>query len=125
MRRVQVTAALCLTVVGCLMSAVSASAAPSDPFQYKGSVLIPGVENPSQIAVNEQTGNLLIYRNGTIGQFDPAGNPVEFSAVGSSLLSAGDGGNDRLLVDNTGGPTQGNIYLFNPEGLGAENLWSY
>jgi hypothetical protein len=127
MRRVQIIGALCLAAVAYLLGAVNASAAPSDPFQYKLSFPLPGVENPSQIAVNEQTGNLLVYSNGTIGQFDPAGNPVDFPAIGTPTISTGVP-EMTMTVDNTGGPTQGNIYLFNPRasgGFGDENLWSY
>jgi hypothetical protein len=122
MRRLHVLALTALTVVVALTCVSAAQAAPTDPFQYKHSFALSGITNADQILVNHQTGNLLVYSNGTIGQFDPAGIPVEFSATGSNLLPAGPG---LMVVDNSGGPTQGNIYVAEISGGFGENFWSY
>jgi len=119
MRRVQIIGALCLALVGCLMGAVSAGAAPTDPFQYKGSFGEGHDTTYGYIAVNQQTGHVLVAAaDGKIRQFDAAGDPIEFSAVGSfelpgsapvdGLLQSG----GQVVVDNSGGPTQGNFYTW-------------
>lgn len=75
MRRVQIIGALCLAVVACLVSAVSASAAPTDPFQYQysfdGSGIPGGIGFPRTIVVNHATGNLLVFQRGEINSSTP------------------------------------------------------
>jgi hypothetical protein len=117
MRRVQIIGALCLSLVACLVGAASAGAAPTDPFQYKYSFAATEVENPRSLAVNGQTGNVIAFSEGVIKQFAPNGDPVDFSGTGSPTISVG--GGDFLLVDNSGGPTQGNIYVFTYIDLGC------
>jgi hypothetical protein len=109
MRRVQIIGALCLAVATCLIGAVGASAAPTDPFQYKYS-FGEGINTTfGSIFVNHQTGNVLVKGgDGYIHQFDADGNPVDFSATGSPELSA----SGRIAIADGGGPTQGNIYVF-------------
>jgi hypothetical protein len=112
MRRVQIIGALCLAVVACLVSAVSASAAPGEPFQYQyslDSAAVGGMENVVDVDVNTATGNVLVLENGRIDQFDASGEPVNFTATGSPSLQ-GVGGSEYMFVDNSGGATQGNIY---------------
>jgi hypothetical protein len=121
MRRLQIIGALCLVVATTLIVAGSASAAPSDPFQFKysfnGSGLPSGLSEPVALAVNNQTGDILVSdrAQGTIDQFDSEGNPVNFPATGSPQISLVAGGGGYIVVDNSGGPTQGNIYVFGNE----------
>jgi hypothetical protein len=132
MRRVQIIGALCLAAVLCLASAVSAGAAPTDPFQFKSSFNGGGsIQNPERIFVSHDTGNLLVRQNGGIYQYDPEGNPVDFATLGSPVLPAPNGEPiEAVAVDNSGGPTQGNIYIatkgfWGGNGFGGELLWSY
>ena len=121
MRRLQIIGALCLTAAVALVASASASAAPGDPFQFKGSFdgsgLPSGLSEPVALAVNNETGNILVSdrAQGTIDQFDSEGNPVNFSATGSPQISLAMGGGGYIAVDNSGGPTQGNIYVFSTE----------
>ena len=131
MRRVRAIALLALTAAGVLAGVSSAQAAPTDPFQYKysfdGSSIPGGVENPERVEVDHQTGNVLVYGHGDIHQYDAQGNPVNFPALGSPTLPVGAGGL-TFRIDNTGGPTQGNMYLFRPDEMGPYGghlLWSY
>ena len=78
---------------------------------------------------NRATGNLLVFESGRIDQFDPNGNPVDFAATGSPSLQVG--GGEFVTVDDSGGPTQGNIYVFTStfatNGLysGLEQFWAF
>jgi len=119
MKRLQIFGALCLALATTLIAAASASAAPGDPFQFKysfdGSQLPSGLSEPSNLAVNDETGNILVLdrAQGTIDQLDPEGHPVDFAATGSPQIPAGlFGPYGYIVVDNSGGPTQGNFYVF-------------
>ncbi len=128
MRRLLLLALLALGAAALAPLAV-ATAAPTDPFQYKfsvdGSALPNGLSNVGSIAVNHATGNVLVLdRNqGAVDQFDAAGNPVSFSALGSPTIPTG--GGEVVMVDNSGGPAQGNIYVFAVNGAGSEFFWAY
>lgn len=74
---------------------------------------------PASVAVDEASGSVYVLRrsnpnNGAIEKFDESGNPVNFAATGTNLISTGCEGNCRhLAVDNSGGPNQGVIYVGN------------
>jgi hypothetical protein len=122
---------LCLLAITALVANVAAaSAAPGDPFQWKSffdtSAIPGGVEAPNTIAVNHETGNVLMLEHGRIDQFDAEGKPVNFPATGSPILEPG--GGQVLLVDNSGTATQGNIYVIDTNGCcgnGGERFWTY
>ncbi len=130
MRRLLVSALAAAALFA--IPATQASAAPSDPFQYQSSfdgAGIGGLSNVGDIVFNRATGNLLVFESGRIDQFDPNGNPVDFAATGSPSLQVG--GGEFVTVDNSGGPTQGNIYVFTStfatNGLysGLEQFWAF
>jgi hypothetical protein len=129
MKGLRIFVLLALTSLVALAGVGSASAAPTDPLQYKFSFdgeQLPGggFAGVGSIAVNEATGNVLVLDGGRIDQFDANGNPVEFSALGSPTISLG--GGEIVMVDNGGGATQGNIYVFAfNESFGQENFWAY
>jgi hypothetical protein len=109
MRRVQIIGALCLAIVGCLIGAVYASAAPTDPWQYKFTFGEALHVKYGQVVVNHQTGNVLVVgEDGNIHQFDSAGDPLDFPAVSSPQVP----GSPQVGIDNSGGPTQGNFYAW-------------
>jgi hypothetical protein len=123
-------AAFCAALGGAALAG-PAAAAPSDSFIYKssfdGSSTPDGSFTPGQLAVNYATGNILLYdsSDGDIEQVDPSGKPVNFSGLGSPSIPLGIVENFfskvRVIVDNTGGATQGNIYVMQ----GANALYGF
>ena len=119
-RHLQVLALAAVAAALTLASAAPAGAAPSDPFVFKGSFDGSGTPFGSFLAgnvvVNHETGNVLVFDEATnrIDQFDSAGNPVDFSALGSPSIQTE--ANGRLAIDNNGGSSQGNIYLAQDRG---------
>src|SRR4051794_29745365 len=124
MRRLYAVALIALSAVGVLSSVSSAGAAPGDPWVYKFTFAEKDTfVRYNVIEVNHATGNVLVAASGSnfwergIYQFDSSGNPVKFAATGTYELPVS-GDLTRLIVDNSGGPTQGNIYVLHyVEGL--------
>ena len=128
MKRLRPLALLALSGLASLALAADASAAPSDPFQYKSSFAIPSSEFPGDIAVNYETGNILVWANQAITQYGPNGQLLDFPALGSPTIPINFGGGVDLIVDNTGTATQGNIYLIDQTGccgFAGERFWSF
>ncbi|HEX3243701.1 MAG TPA: hypothetical protein VHQ97_11550 [Solirubrobacterales bacterium] len=130
MRTARFIAALSAALALTSACAATAGAAPSDEFQRVGQLntaAIPGFENPRNMVVNQQNGNILIYERSQIDQFDASGNPVNFSGLGSPSISFGTGNAIELLVDNGSGPTQGNIYALETSGgpWAGERIYSF
>jgi WD40-like Beta Propeller Repeat len=66
----------------------------------------------------DATGDVYVFDAGasTIFKFDASGNPVNFSATGTNEITGVFGGGsseNELAVDNSTGPTAGDIYLAN------------
>ena len=112
---------LLVFIVG-LLPATTAVAAPGDPLQFQsffdGSTLPSPMACPGSIGINETTHHVYVSEGclNRLTQFDSEGHPANFSSTGTAQTSPG-GGN--LIIDNSGGPNQGNIY-----GLGGDGLWS-
>jgi hypothetical protein len=128
MSRLRVVFLLALTSLFALAGVSTATAAPGDPFQYKFSfdtAGVGGIENPASIAVNHETGNVLVFERGRIVQFGPDGEPVDFSGLDEPSFYPG--GGSTMLVDNSGGPTQGNIYMIETSGFCCGGLvyWAF
>jgi hypothetical protein len=97
-------------------------------FSFDGSDTTAGhFGEPGHIAVDESTGDVYVAEGGgnaettvnhAVSKFDSDGAAVDFSAIGSSSItrspterfseSVGDLG---VAVDNSGGPTQGRLYV--------------
>jgi hypothetical protein len=120
MRRLVLLAVLALTAL--VANVASASAAPSDPFQWKS--FIEGVPAATRIAVNHETGDLLILEGGLVRQLAPNGEPVNFASTGNNELNLGFGA-DSIYVDNSGGPRQGYIWAFALNFPGGETLEAF
>ena len=139
-----VIALLALLGTWLLLSAAPASAA--DTIQvfsssFDGTGTIPGGAFTGQIdkmAINQVTENVYVLdkNNQTVGQFDSAGNPVPFtdpSQSGNTAIQiSGLGGDADIGIDNSGGPSQGNIYVageggpvhaFTSTGLQLDGNW--
>jgi hypothetical protein len=72
---------------------------------------------PGRIAIDEETGSVYVIdpEHGVISKFDADGNPSAFSALGAGINSIPIEnlyGEADIAVDNSGGPTQGQIYAF-------------
>jgi hypothetical protein len=73
---------------------------------------------PESIGIDETTGDIYVYdelagEKALLERFDAAGNPVDFSALATNaiVLNGGRSGEDQeLAVDNSSGPTKGDIY---------------
>jgi hypothetical protein len=120
MKRAFALALTAVTAIGLLASVSSAHAAQGDPWVYKGT--LRNESTPGyfyyQLRVNRATGDVLaVGSNGSINQYDSSGNPVEFPATGTNTLPA----TGSVIVDNSGGPTQGNIYVFGYDTYHAYN----
>lgn len=114
MRQLKIVALIALGVAGLLASVSSASAAPTDPWVYKSTFSEEFGADITQMEVNYATGNVLVAANdGYLYQFDASGNPAVFAATGTTKLFIGTEGTNThyFSIDNSGGPTQGNIYV--------------
>ena len=117
--------ALCISAA----AAGQASAAKVHLFQETfGSAAQQSFAEPNGLVVEQDSGNLLVIDAGaqTVSRFNPDGTPANFSALGSNVIDAKgpiDGtpeegfsfgpvaGKQQIAVDNSGGPTDGDIYV--------------
>jgi hypothetical protein len=106
-----------------------ASAAGFHPFlETFGSAAQPSFSNAKGIAIYQATGDVYVMDDGppaSIKRYNPDGTPDNFSALGSNVID-GAGGADltpegglgfanasesQIAIDNSGGATDGNIYV--------------
>jgi hypothetical protein len=96
-------------------------------FSFNGSDASAGhFVRPSKIAIDDETGAVYVSEgvftaepqwllNEAVSKFEPDGHAANFSALGTSSLSGspagGFGSNVRIAVDNSGGNTQGRLYV--------------
>jgi hypothetical protein len=123
-----------LLSIGILLAPSSASAAVTHPFLGSfGGAGGPSFTEAEAMAVDQSTGDLLVVdagkRNpgeGTISRFHPDGTPADFSALGTNVIDGHLGKPDetpqgglrfvfaaetQVAVDNSGGATDGDIYV--------------
>ncbi|MGB7685292.1 MAG: hypothetical protein WBL45_05860 [Solirubrobacterales bacterium] len=84
------------------------------------------------LAVDQSNGDLLVIDagnrgagEGTVSRWNPDGTPANFSALGTNViegLSFTFPEGAQVAVDNSGGPTDGNIYV-NQEGLAVVEIF--
>jgi hypothetical protein len=123
--------AIALFALGMLVPGVgSAVAGETHVFQETfGSAVQPSFGNAEGIAVDQSSGAVLVMdaTSNTLRRFNPDGSPADFSALGSNAID-GSGGEDatpqgalvfgshflsQVAIDDSGGTTDGNIYLTN------------
>jgi hypothetical protein len=102
----------------------STAAALEHPFLGTfGGANEPSFTDAQGMAVDPDTGDLLVIdagnrepEEGTLSRWNPDGTPSDFSALGTNVIEDlsfrfPEGG--QVAVDNSGGPTDGNIYVTN------------
>lgn len=104
------TAAGALAVVVSLAAALALAAAPASALKTRVPLFSFSVTKPGGVAVDQASGDVYVV-DGTakaVRKFDANGNPVNFTALGSSELPiSGFSGTGQLAVD----PTTGSIYV--------------
>ncbi|MGB7686561.1 MAG: hypothetical protein WBL45_12365 [Solirubrobacterales bacterium] len=118
-------------VVGiALLIPVTASAALEHPFiEDFGSTEQPSFTEAQGLAVDQDTGDLLVIdagnrepSEGTLSRFHEDGTPSDFSALSDNViegLSFRFSETGQVAVDNSGGATDGNIYVASQIELGG------
>jgi hypothetical protein len=126
-RRALLTGLFALVLLAMLIPG-SAEAAKTrlfvEPF---GSAAEPTFSSATSLAVDQSNGDLLVLDTSaaTVRRFNPDGTPASFSALGTNVIDGqgpGDGTPDgglffggaeevQIAVDNSGGATDGNIYV--------------
>lgn len=115
--------ALCATI-GVLALAAPASATVTHPFTGsfgpEGPLSVPQFSNIQGIAEEQSTGDVYVYDTGFAGgsvyKFNASGEPVDFSALGTNVITGvGGSGYDeqQIAVDGSSGPDKGDIYVAN------------
>jgi hypothetical protein len=86
---------------------------------------VGGLENPESVAVDQATGSVYVANvvagvgNGYIKKFDSEGNPSNFSSSASPTIGGFTfvASRAQVAVDNSNGPTAGDIYVTNNQGI--------
>jgi hypothetical protein len=110
--------------MGVFLAPSSAFAAAPHPFlETFGSAAQPSFGEPEGMAVDQSTGDLLVIGSEakTFSRFNPAGTPADFSALAANVIdgsetpqgsfSFGSASEVQVAVDNSGGVTDGDIYV--------------
>jgi WD40-like Beta Propeller Repeat len=106
---------LCCAAIAAAAWSSSASAAVETLHPYLSSF---GSFSNVQGVATDASGDVYVLDAGTkaIDKFDASGNPVDFAATGTNeiaIASAGGASENEIAVDNSTGPTAGDIYLAN------------
>jgi IPT/TIG domain/PASTA domain len=116
----------CLTIALALLLAPSSALAAPPVYQSSFGSFATG--NPQALAVDQASGDLYAIdaSEGTVSRFDAAGNPKNFSAgpdAGTNTLTGfffDSPSAAQVAIDDSGGATDGDIYLTNNFGGGVE-----
>jgi DNA-binding beta-propeller fold protein YncE len=128
---VRLIVVLGLLLAACLLLAPASASASGIVFKEDfGSANEPSFTTPEGLAVDQASGDLLVIDKGdkgagTVSRFHADGTPAEFTALGSNVISGlafGSPGEVQVAVDNSGGPTDGDIYVPQAE-LKAVNIY--
>lgn len=103
------------TALACaLLLAMPASADPTETTHFSGTDAATGMI-AGRPAVDEATGDVYVLdaNSGVVDRFSPSGAYIgQLTGVGTPALSLGlSGFDDDVAVDNSGGPTQGYVYV--------------
>jgi hypothetical protein len=117
--RTRSIAATTVCALACWFPLAGAPASASLTHSFLGYLGTPGapLEFPTDardIAVDRSTGNVYVYdraAGGEIHKFDAAGEPAEFTALGSDWIGGVGEDVTQIAVDSSGGPAGGDIYV--------------
>jgi hypothetical protein len=123
-------------VISCAAMVATAGVASAVTHPYVG--VFATVANPQALAVDQANGDVYVIDVGTqsVLRYDPSGNPADFSALGTNVLDGAGGGScpstpadcdetpqngfafdapsaAQIAVDNSGGVTDGDVYVTN------------
>jgi hypothetical protein len=115
--------ALVAAAVALLLTPAFASAALPEHkvLETFGSANEPTFTKPVGLAVDQSTGDLLVLDNaaGTLSRWNPDGTPAVFSSLASNVipgLTIASASESQVAIDNSGGATDGNIYVTKSSG---------
>jgi hypothetical protein len=112
-----------------LLFAASAGASKTHNFKETfGSAAQPSFGSPGGVAIDQSTGDVLVMDTNSppsIKRYNPDGTPHSFSALGSNVIDGKEGADatpqsglglsnaseSQLAIDNSGGATDGDIYV--------------
>jgi hypothetical protein len=109
----------------------SSACALEHPFlETFGSANNPSFSEAQGMAIDQATGDLLVIDRAanTLSRYNPNGTPANFSALGTNVISGfsfgnfHDPGEVQVAVDDSGGATDGNIYVPEP-GAGVVDIF--
>lgn len=124
-----------VAILAMAMCAAPAGASETHLFEgVFGSAAQPSFANPQGLAVDQGSGQVLVMDSGTIQRFNADGTPATFAALGTNTIDGQGGGNcatvpadcdqtpenglgfggpgeSQIAVDDSGGATDGNIYV--------------
>jgi hypothetical protein len=111
-------AAVCALLGAFVIATPAGATAPTAGPTFNGSDISPAPTNaftPNRIAVEEVTGDVYVVdsANDAVDVFSPSGvylRQLKGEATTSGTFKFG-GEDDGVAVDNSGGPTQGNVYV--------------
>src|ERR1700727_348425 len=118
---------LCLAVGGVLVVGAAAQGAIAHfytgrafgPEGISGGESLGAFEKPGSIVVEQSTGDVYVYDGesdeGAIFKFNAAGEPVDFSGLGTNVIAEVGETSQleevQIAVDDSGGPDSGDIYF--------------
>jgi hypothetical protein len=112
-RRTRVRLALILVAV-CSLTLTAAPADALTGHAFQSSFTGGGeLSAPSKVAVDQTTGDVYVEDpgNGIVDKFDASGNPITSFGTNGQLSVSGLTPYSGITVDNSGGPTEGRLYV--------------
>ncbi len=122
--------ALALAIAALALLALAPGASASAPFRaYSASFGTYSGNNPRSLAVDQATGDVYVSNGSTVARYDSTGAADNFTCTvgdpgctdGGTNTLAGQSfgffaGQSQIAVDNSGGPTEGNVYVTSSSG---------
>ncbi len=109
-----------LAALGALLLVSAAPALASEELEFKetfGSAEQPSFSQASRMAVDQSSGELYVLDGAanTLYRFNADGTPSEFPILGSNEIAVEAGGTSSVAIDESGGATDGDIYVMEEE----------
>src|SRR5215207_2271174 len=132
-RRAGLGLAACLAVIASFLAIAGPAAARTIPiYTYTGDYYDGFGSTAGTLAfgldvdIDQSTGNGYVVDpgrlNGSVAKFDADGDPLAFAALdGATAIPLNSEGAEKVAVDNSGGATQGNVYVLDAKPL----IWGF